>query len=157
MKLDRAMQYEILTQLRDVYPSDFMVNDLRIPSKENLQANLFYLSEHELLAPLTKTKGTNVNSIPTIITVKITAKGLDFIEDDGGISAILNTITVKFDAENIRSLIQDRIISSSLPVEQKTTLIDKLKTFSGDILKIVVLKLIEQGLQNPNTLNQIFH
>jgi hypothetical protein len=157
MKLDRTMQYEILTQLSDIYPSDFMVNDLTLSVKEDLQSNLFYLSEHNLIEPVINRTGNNVNPTPTIITAKITAKGLDFLEADGGISAILSTITVKFDAENIRSLIHDKIMSSELPPEKKMTLVKKLKEFSGEVLKTVALKLIEQGLENPSFLNKILN
>ena len=49
----------------------------------------------------------------------ITAKGLDFLEDDGGLSAILGAITVKLDPDDLRALIAARIEESDLPTRTK--------------------------------------
>ena len=56
----------------------------------------------------------------------ITAKGIDFMMQDGGLSAILNTKIVKLHPDTIRDLLQNRIQASSL--ENKEELIDKIKS-----------------------------
>lgn len=40
---------------------------------------------------------------------RITAAGLDFLEDDGGLSAILGVVTVRLHADTIRALIDAKI------------------------------------------------
>jgi len=159
MKLDRTMQLDILTKLQNIYPSDLMINELNISAKEtdDVQSILSYLSEHDLIEPVIKRPGTNVSPSSSILSAKITAKGIDFLEEDGGLSSVLNTVTVKFDAENIRTLFKDKIIASSLPGEEKKNMLERVKSLSGDVLKTVVLKLIEKGLEKPDLLSQMFN
>jgi hypothetical protein len=78
----------------------------------------------------------------------ITAEGLDFLEDDGGLSAILRTVTVRFDAENLRSLIEQKILSLSLLQEKKETAITELKKLPVEALKATLLKLAEKGIEH---------
>ncbi len=94
MQLNRAMQLEILRCLRDAYPEVIEVRTIPGSDDADFQGNLFYLTEHDLVA------SEAVRDFPEkeIFTAQITAKGLDFLEDDGGLGAILGKITVRFDA-----------------------------------------------------------
>ena len=60
--------------------------------------------------------------------MKITATGLDFLEDDGGVSAILRTVTIKFDLGDLRARMATRIDSSDLPAEKKTSLAHAIRS-----------------------------
>ncbi|MCM0751957.1 hypothetical protein DEA98_13760 [Brucella pseudogrignonensis] len=74
--------------------------------------NLAYLDDHGL----TVSTWTNpMNMDPTPVMTKITAKGLDFISDDGGLSSILGVVTVKLHQETIAALIVDRVENRVLP------------------------------------------
>jgi len=150
MKLDRNMQLIILTTLSQEYPNEMIVKNIPESSSDNFQANLFYLSEHNLIKPVAVSK--TLSSPTYMITAKITAEGLDFLADDGGLGAILNAITVKFDAENIKTILEDKIISSNLSEEQKKTLTEKIKNFTGEALKTIAIKLIEKGIEHPEIL-----
>ena len=44
---------------------------------------------------------------------RITAKGIDFLEDDGGLSAILGVVTVKLHADTLREMLAKKIDASS--------------------------------------------
>lgn len=156
MKLNREIQREILTQLSKVYPKALEVEKISFPNEDDFQTNLFYLEEHELIE--SEGKRDIFGMPPCIFVAKITAKGLDFLEDDGGLSAIFNTVTVKFDAENIRSLIQEKVVPLSWPQEKKQTFTDKLKVASGDVLKKLIDKIIEIGLDSldkPGVIDQL--
>jgi hypothetical protein len=120
--------------------------------KEDFQGNLFYLREYNLI---TSGASREVGDLKEIITAGITAQGLDFLEDDGGLGAILSKVTVNFDVENIRSLLEDKIISSHLPEWQKKTLLQKLRILSGDVLKSVLLKIIEGAFDHPDQLTKL--
>ena len=116
--------------------------------------NLKYLYEYGLV------KGYESKAIGkrefSLGGVEITARGLDLLEDDGGVGAILRTVVVKFDAENIRRIMKERILSFNIPDEQKTSLVEKIKNFSGKALETITLKLLEKGLDNPGILGVIF-
>lgn len=84
MKLDRALQRLVLEQLRDSYPDSVDLTSLACSSHEHYQANLHYLYEHRLL------DGSRLSDRgPGFVMGRITATGLDFLEGDGGLSAIL--------------------------------------------------------------------
>jgi hypothetical protein len=155
MNLDRIMQREILEGLKNSYPNDLEVTEIPHFDENDFQPNLFYLMEHGLIESEKKTEDLRLKT-KRINSARITANGLDFLEDDGGIRAILKTITVKFDAENIRSLIEDKIIKSNFSKSEQKSLLEKLKGYSGEALKAITLKLMEIGLENQQIIKDLF-
>src|SRR5262245_51879543 len=110
MRLNRVLQRQLLEQLREAYPEFVDFQSRPEFDQPDFQSNLFYLSEHKLI------DATEGGTSPRrIVWASITASGLDFLEDDGGLSAILKTVTVKFDIENIRSILEDKVVASTLP------------------------------------------
>ncbi len=65
----------------------------------------------------------------------ITAAGLDFLADDGGLSAILGVVTVKVHADTIRDLIAAKIDTADLPVEKKSALKKQLAALPETALR----------------------
>ena len=129
----------MLEYLRDYYhcPSDERVNEQSFFHDANYSMNLKYLYEYGLV------KGHETMDF----------KNRKFsLGDDGGVGAILRTVVVKFDAENIRKIIERKILLSTIPEERKTSLIEKIKTFSGKVLETITLKLLEKGLEDPSSL-----
>ena len=87
MKLDRALQLEVLRKLRDSYPERVQIAELAQLVSEhshpNLRANLHYLAQHGRIDCL----DVRTLADPTAIDFpKITAKGLDYLEKHGGVS-----------------------------------------------------------------------
>lgn len=75
---------------------------------------------------------------------------MDFLADDGGLSAILGTVTVRLHADTIRDLIETRISESDAPIEEKRRMIDTLKAMPEEGLKHLTTRLIDFGLgQSP--------
>jgi hypothetical protein len=93
--LDRAVQRQILELLREHYPRGATAaNDLKLGNKQ-AAANLRYLEEHGLCKSGVKLgEGVSIQFSQSTIT----AAGLDFLADDGGLSAILGVVTVKLHA-----------------------------------------------------------
>ena len=138
MSIDRELQLDMLRLCRDAYPD--RVADAYLPCHPDLQANLVYLSEHELIY------GTLVNGNVELGRPGITAKGLDFLEDDGGISAMLRTITVKIDREDLRSLIAARVEASDLPPEEKATLSHAMNSLPAQTLRDLTTRLVNEAV-----------
>lgn len=145
MKLDRELQNRILTKLSESYPGvspDVMFTG---KSTEDLNANLAYLLEHGLIHA---TASRGMEGPPKIIGPKITAKGLDFLADDGGLSAILGVVTVRFQADTLKALIESKIMASDETPEEKSRLLAGLKSLSGDAIKHLTMNIVDKGLAN---------
>lgn len=59
----------------------------------------------------------------------LTAKGLDFIADDGGLGAILGDVTVRLHGDALRDLLISRVQSSGEDETVKAKVVAKLKSF----------------------------
>lgn len=140
--LDRELQLTILQVLRPVYPEWLGQETFPSRSKEELDATLSYLAEHGLLElNVARYKGISI-----ISSAKITAAGLDFLADDGGLSAILGVVTVRFDDETIKALLIDRIKNEEGDQTVKNKLIAEVKNMPSNTLKIVGEKAISYGI-----------
>ncbi len=83
VKIDRALQRQILEFLEERYPNSVDTALLPCTAAADCQANLHYLHEHRLV------EGSSLRDQgPDFIMVRITARGLDFLADDGGVEAI---------------------------------------------------------------------
>lgn len=109
----------------------------------NDYANLRYLQEHGLVHASIK---RSLSGTYLFSGASITAKGIDFLADDGGLSAILGTVTVRIHADSIKELLSARIENADLPNEQKAWVLKQVETISDESLKTVTKSLIEQGL-----------
>lgn len=144
MKLDRTRQRRILETLAATYPKRVSIQTLTQPSEQadDLIPDLYYLQEHGLIeAGLKPIYGKFVWG-----AAHITAKGMDFLEDDGGLSAILGTVTVRFHADTLRALLVERIAESDAPPEQKSRLARAIETASEESLKTTVNRLTDLAL-----------
>ena len=108
--LDRALQKHLLEQLAEAYPErrlDLLPDD--DPDEKHKIANLVYLEEHQLVeAGLDQ----GLDGHYSHYGAKITARGLDFLQDDGGLTAILGTVTVKLHEDTIRDLLKTKLENS---------------------------------------------
>ena len=110
----------------------FLKIKVEISTLKHLRENLIYLSAHGLL----EQKGSSY---------RITHKGIDFIEDDGGLSAILNVSTVKLHPSSVELLISV-IDGSSLNPSDKQKMIDQLKSLPADSIKQILTELVNKGV-----------
>ena len=153
MKLDRVLQKEILHAISGGYstlPMQMPLDGMSEEEKDRHITNLLYLEAHGLIqAGLTQFHdGTWASDA----TPKITHKGLDFLADDGGLSAILDVVTIKIHDDTIRSLIEARIQAADLPPEEKTGLLNQLRELRGESIKHLTMKLLDVGVESLPTL-----
>ncbi|MDX3740181.1 hypothetical protein [Pseudomonas sp.] len=144
MKTKRELQREILERLQSAYPNtDDRV--LGIDGDGQTLANLFYLKEHGMV----QFDSTQyLDGSRNTYNIAITAKGIDFLEDDGGLGAILGTVTVKLHEDTLRQLIEAKVQASSLPEEQKSGILKALREAPGETTKQLIAKLVDLGMEN---------
>jgi hypothetical protein len=139
----RTLQKRLLLKMRDRYPNaiyDFGENH----DDGRLLPNLMYLSDHDLCkVVLNKTK----HDILSHSYSTITAKGIDFLEDDGGLSAVLGVVTIKFHADTIRELLANKIEQSPIAPDEKSGLRKAISALPEAALRLVATDLLQKGLQ----------
>lgn len=129
--LDRAFQREILGRLSESYPRSMHPREFDAPSANQLTVNLCYLHEHGLITLVTQRV---MSGEVHLGMATATARGLDFLQDDGGLSAILGVVTVKLHDDTIRNLLIQRIEATPGDKSTKDLLIKKIKALPADAL-----------------------
>jgi hypothetical protein len=143
--MNRDLQRNLLLRMREVYPHD-MIEYLgeRKVSSEVINA-LLYMQEHGLCVARIQ------RSIDDLIAwggAQITARGLDFLEDDGGLSAILGVVTVKLHAETVRELIAAKIDQAKISEADKSGLKKQLASLPQTALQAATSDLMRAGLEH---------
>jgi len=152
--LNREMQRELLVRMGGRYPSavDFLGHRGDI-SIEEVLVNLNYLSEHELAASETV---RFVDGSLATLSGKITAKGLDFLADDGGLGAILGVVSVRLHQDTVRDLLLARIESADADDSVKAQLARQVKALPATAMQRVAEAAIDAGLrQLPNVVQWV--
>lgn len=147
MKLDRDLQRTLLTTLSEHYPNAMKVGSLT-DENPDVTANLYYMKEHGLI-DADRDQDTSHRNF-RFLQARATAAGMDFLADDGGLSAILGVVTFKLHDDTIRNLIATRIQDSDLPAEEKTGLLNQLRELRGESIKHLTMKLLDAGLDNAS-------
>lgn len=153
MYLDRVLQLDLLTKLSTTYPRYYELDKDYPYNSENYQKaiiNLYYLMQHGLVEEksLLKTTGFGGSFGLQFELPTITHKGMDFLADDGGLSAILNIVTVKFETDTLKAILANHINHSDLPIDQKKSMLDTLEELPADAIKHLTTKLLDKGLEN---------
>ena len=147
--VSRALQLELLVRLRDVWPRP-MREFPKIDgiSDDEIIRNLVYLEEHRLCSSGLL---AGIDENYSYGGARITAIGLDFLEDDGGLSAILKTVTIKVHADTLRDMFNSKIETSALPQTEKSELKERIKSLPQKVLETATSDLVKAGLNNiPN-------
>lgn len=146
MRLDRELQKRLLNALCDRYPIPMAAKDKVIDFRDPaVLRNLRYLQQHKLIALDFKASVDEQHAYATWAVA--TEEGMDFLEQDGGLSAILKVTTVRLHEDTIRQLIAQHITLSPLPSEKKESLLQRLKQLPAKSIERMADKLLDQALQ----------
>lgn len=141
---DMELAREILEFAESEYPNPYAVDELNGQrGKDLVTATAHYLVEHELL------EGTCRNRMGTIDSyadVRLTARGVDYLSNDGGLTAELGVMTVRLEAESIRDLVMARAELAGLPNHEKNLLRAQLEELPKEALQHLSKRLIDAGL-----------
>lgn len=109
-----------------------------------LKVNAKYLEEHGFLQVMWRnTCDPDMPFGPT----RIKAAGIDFLADDGGITAIKGTLTVRPHEDSIRALLIQGVADSSEDDSVKGKLIDHLKSLPSQAVAQLAEKAIDGGVR----------
>lgn len=146
-KLDRALQRRILVHLEGLYPNSegrpgWVFGDV---DSDILRANVRYLQEHGLLATnaiITNTEGWQHGNLA------LTARGADFLADDGGLSALLGVLTVRLHQDTVRELLVAKVETSDAPTSVKAQVVAQIKALPGTALEALTTDALRAGIDH---------
>lgn len=144
--MDRSLQREILERLAESYPESRQPHDLgQDEASRSWNFNASYLHEHGLI----KAQSVQMFSEGTRVHLAtITAAGLDFLQDDGGLTAVLHVLTIRFDAKTLRAMIEQKIEAASMPPAEKSKLMAWVKSTGEAGLKEAMKRLVGAALDH---------
>jgi hypothetical protein len=145
--LDRGLQLELLRQLGNVYPREAEPEKLPIGMAQNdprWLVNMSYLAEQGLV---TITESRCLDDV-AILDARINARGLDFLQADGGLGAVLNVVTVRLQADTLRALIEERAERGDVPPEEKTRVMRWLQHAGAEGLAEATRRLVGAALDH---------
>lgn len=143
--LDRDAQRRILDVLALAYPADvtdFPRDSIGDADVQALRAQLQYLDEHGLVHYV----WAEFSGGSQFRSARITARGLDFLADDGGLSAILGTVTVRIHEDSLKQLLIDRVEASAEAAGVKRKLVDQIKALPAETVKVLSMAALRTGL-----------
>lgn len=146
--LDRGLQRRILMALAELYPAAMSLPDLspQFRAEPQFIRNLMYLSGHGLVTVSAFRK--SFAALPEIREAEITPRGLDFLADDGGLTAILGVVTVKLHDDTIRQIMLDAVDAAEAPDGVKEKLRAAITDLPADGVKAAVPALLRHALDS---------
>ena len=151
MKLNRELQREILLTLTDRFPDVLPTANYWYEEhgKDEVDGNLLYLKMHGLIDFNTNPIAHTAKRELFIHKIEPTEKAFDLLADDGGLSAVLGVVTIKFHADVIRELITYKInTADNLAETQKNTLLSQVSQLPSEALKHLTTRLLDSAFDN---------
>lgn len=160
MVLDRKLQLELLQKMSTTYPEFYNFRDDYEHGTEEYNKviiNLYYLMQHDLIEDrsVIESRDMSGKKRPQLGSPTINHNGMDFLADDGGLSAILGVVTIKFEADQLKMLLESKIMATDLPSDDKNKLINGIRSLSAEGIKHLTTKIVDLGWDNLGTLIRI--
>ena len=140
-RIDDQLIHRILQKLADASPQKVFI-EFEEFEKEDLIHHLLYLEEYGLI----KSGLVKLISGYRLGRSGITAKGLDYLTEDGGLGAALNTVTVRFEADTLRQILGNAVDQSDIPKDERSKIKSILATAGEEVLKSLVVKAVGAGV-----------
>lgn len=153
MNVDLELCGKLLNKLSESFPYAALSEDidemtiLAGNDEEALITNLLYLEQHYLVK-----SGISININRHKMfrgETKITAKGLDFIRKDGGLTAMLERSNVNYQLhEALLSELLRQIHEAPDSSREKEGLVAQLRGLPAETIKHLYMKLLDQGVSH---------
>jgi hypothetical protein len=122
--------------------SDFIDDSI---SNDEFFANLKYLHDNGLCdARMTR----SLDGFWGWGGAAITTRGLDYLKEDGGLTAQLGVVTVKLDADSIKALICTQVDAAEGDASKKDGIKHAVRALPAEGLKVLTGELVKSGLKN---------
>lgn len=143
--LDREFQRALLQRMAERFPDEVEpLHELDGMDPRQITYNLAYLREHGLVR--VQWQNGSREAIP--VRAAITAQGIDFITDDGGLSAILGVVTIRLHQDEVKDLLIQKINSAKAPEGVKTALVAQVKKLPAEMVKQATMEGLKAGLDS---------
>jgi hypothetical protein len=146
VQFDRARQRLLMQTLAEIYPRRATVQsvqDICEADDDTVLAEICYLHEHGLVdCKLFDFADGRMAFGPP----KITAAGIDFMADDGGLTAIRNTVTVRLHQDDLRQLLLRKVDQANLPEGDRSRLRAAIGQLPAKALEQVATRAVQEGL-----------
>ena len=159
MRLDREYQLKLLSMLSEHFPNNYYALAEHLPPESTDEveakyvANILYLEEHGLVVSHV---GRNLDGTFNIGAPIITANGLDFLKDDGGLRAILGIVTVRLEADTLKAILEAKINESHADQSLKIKMISQLRDLPLAATKHLASELLKKALDHlPDAIQSI--
>ena len=151
--LNRELQLNMLREAEKAFPNNAGNILKTLDCHDEIgTANIFYLEQHGLI----EVNYVAMRGHKIVHGATITAKGLDFLADDGGIGATLAIVTIKIHEESLRQLMIKKVDASPLPEGEKRSLRESINSLPGEGIKHLMTKFVDMGFDNmPKALDLI--
>lgn len=153
-KLNRSLQRTILERLSADYPADTDMEEAFDLTDSAVAVNAHYLQEHGLIVAQWVPDGVDYKDHLT--DARITARGLDFLADDGGLGAILGTVTIRFHDDTLRDLLIRKVESAEGDTSIKDQLVRQIRQMPAAALTEIARRVLDVGLDSlPKALSAL--
>ena len=149
--MDEGLQREILERLVEAWPAydddvlyvgDDPVNEA---AKKKVTGELLYLKQYGLVE-FEEAQFVH-GAYPLPFNVRITNRGLDFMNPSGGLGKELNVVTVKLHADTIRDMLINRLeANTAVSQAERTGLVEQIRMLPGKALGKLTEALLKQGV-----------
>lgn len=156
--LDRALQHRILATLATLYPEGTFDMPAALasagagphPDERAVLVNTHYLAEHGLAVSGYVRRGTiGDDSFIPLGEHCITAKGLDFLADDGGLGAILGAVTIRIDATQWAEMLARKVeAAQGLSHADRSSVAAALRSLPAKAIGTVSEKLLDWAVDH---------
>ncbi|MCP1313002.1 MULTISPECIES: hypothetical protein [unclassified Halomonas] len=144
-KPDKTIWIEMLEAAAETYPDDCEADQWNKKlGKSVANANINYLVEHNLVTGLARKRMGDIDSYGNIT---ITSAGLDYVSQDGGLTAELGVVTIRLEAEAIQALVTAQIEMAEATRQEKNLLRQQLQALSKEGHQRLANQLIRLGLE----------
>ncbi|WP_395490723.1 hypothetical protein ACG1VR_08765 [Cedecea davisae] len=145
-KFDRGLQEKILEECISAYPDyTYFTQFIQVHDKydENvISANINYLEEHRLI---TIRNRSSDDPYTYFDHMRATVTGVDFLLNDGGLSAILKVQTINLHNDTITA-IEDLVKLSNLTEQEQASVASKLRGLPASAITHLTNELISKAV-----------
>lgn len=145
-KFKRVLHEKLLLKCIAVYPgytnfAQFLAECSEY-SDDEMSANIVYLAEHNLISIRQRTSDDPYSFLDHM---RATVSGIDFMLNDGGISAIQKIHTVRLHNDTLTAL-EDIISVANLPEPDRASIVSKLRELPADAIKHLTNELLTKAV-----------
>ena len=177
MTVDREQQMMLLKLLFDQYPwkTAFVAEKIHQLIKEDANrtiGNLLYLQKHGLIEPCIKIENfrelceiADINNGSPVGTTKpyemtdicptLSAKGIDFLLGDKGLSSVFDVKTIRLEPNSAKLIVDYFVEQSDLSLAEKESFKNKIKSVPLSVLQEWLTKLLVEKIPYQQVLTAI--